>query len=115
MRATPENAARLLTTLRAFGFSELSLSADDFTRPNSVVQLGRPPNRIDILTSISGVNFQQSWDHRIPAELDGLAVSYLGLQTLIANKQASGRDKDLADVSKLQAIARQLATPEGHH
>jgi predicted nucleotidyltransferase len=105
VRSTRENAERLLEALRAFGFSELALSIDDFTRPNAVVQLGRPPNRIDLLTSISGVDFEEAWDSRLRGELDGIPVSFLGLEALLKNKQASGRDKDLGDIKKLRAIA----------
>jgi Nucleotidyl transferase of unknown function (DUF2204) len=105
VRATPENAGLLMAALRAFGFTELALSVDDFTRLNSVVQLGRPPNRIDLLTSISGVSFEEAWDGRSRGELDGLAVSFLGLDALLRNKEAAGRDKDLVDVKKLKAIA----------
>ncbi len=105
VRSTRENAERLLETLRAFGFGDLALSVDDFTRPNAVVQLGRPPNRIDLLTSISGVDFDEAWAGKLRGEIDGLPVVFLGLEALLKNKQASGRDKDLGDVKKLQAIA----------
>jgi predicted nucleotidyltransferase len=105
VRSTPENAERIIAVLKAFGFGELSLSVQDFTRSGSVVQLGRPPNRIDLLTSVSGVDFEEAWESKIAGELDGLAVFFLGLEALLKNKQASGRDKDLADVKKLQAIA----------
>jgi hypothetical protein len=106
-----ENASRLLATLKAFGFGELSLDVEDFTKPGNVVQLGRPPNRIDLLTSISGVDFAQAWSTRIAAELDGLPVSFLSLQALIDNKLASGREKDLADVAKLRAVAAARRRP----
>lgn len=105
VRSTPENAERIMATLKAFGFGEVDLSSQDFIRPGSVVQLGRPPNRIDLLTSISGVDFEEAWEGRIAGYLDGLAVFFLGLDALLKNKQASGRDKDLADVKKLQAVA----------
>ena len=111
VRPTRENADRLLETLRAFGFSELALSADDFTRPGAVIQLGRPPNRIDLLTSISGVEFEEAWNSRLGGELDGLPVSFLGLEALLKNKQASGRDKDLGDIKKLRAIAAKAKKP----
>ena len=73
-------------------------------RPDTVVQLGYPPNRIDLLTSISGVAFEEAWDTRVAGELDGLPVFFLGLNALLQNKQASGRDKDVADIRKLVAI-----------
>jgi len=112
VRSTPENAERIIATLKVFGFGEVGLSFQDFTRPGSVVQLGRPPNRIDLLTSISGVDFEEAWEGKVAGEIDGLAVFFLGLDALLKNKQASGRDKDLADVKKLQAVAMKAKRTE---
>lgn len=106
IRATSENADRVLRVLDAFGFGSLGISAADLTEPGQVVQLGRPPNRIDILTSISGVDFDSAWASRTPADLDGHAVNFIGVDELLKNKQASGRPKDLADAAKLRAIAK---------
>lgn len=111
VRCSPENAQRLLEALVEFGFSERRLSPEDLTRPNTVVQLGYPPNRIDLLTSISGVEFEEAWQGRVSGELDGLSVFFLGLHELLINKQGSGRDKDLADISKLLAIQRKTKKP----
>ena len=94
-----------LTALNKFGFSNLGLTEDDFVRRGSVVQLGRPPNRIDLLTLISGVDFDAAWIGSVAGELDGLPVRFLGFDDLLKNKQAAGRDQDLADVRKLEAIA----------
>jgi len=105
VRPTRENAERLLRALRAFGFSDLALSPGDFTRPNAVVQLGLPPNRIDLLTSISGVDFVEAWNGKVDGDLDGLPVSFLGWDALLKNKEASGRDQDATDLKKLRAIA----------
>ncbi|HEX2875030.1 MAG TPA: DUF6036 family nucleotidyltransferase [Polyangiaceae bacterium] len=105
IRSSIENAERVVNALRAFGFGELALTTGDLTRPEGVVQLGRPPNRIDLLTSISGVSFDDAWAGRVQGELDGLPVFFLGRQALLENKRASGRPKDLADVAKLTAIA----------
>lgn len=104
LRPSHENAERLIGAVKEFGFSEMSLSPDDFARPNTVVQLGYPPNRVDLLTSISGVDFDEAWGSRLAGELDGLPVFFLGWDALLKNKRASGRDKDLADVSKLSAV-----------
>jgi hypothetical protein len=104
VRSTPENAERVIAALRAFGFGDVGLSVGDFTRHGSVVQLGRPPNRIDLLTSLSGVDFEEAWESKIAAALDGLPVFFLSLDILLRNKRASGRDKDLVDLKKLQAI-----------
>jgi hypothetical protein len=106
VRSTPENADRVLRALDAFGFGSLGITAADLTEPSRVVQLGRPPNRIDILTSISGVEFESAWASRAPADLDGQAVNFIGVDELLKNKQASGRPKDLADAAKLRAIAK---------
>ena len=106
VRPTSANAARVLTVLNAFGFGDLGITADDLVAPEKVIQLGRAPNRIDILTSISGVDFDSAWRSRVPSELDGHAVSFIGLAELLQNKQASGRQKDLADIEKLRAVAR---------
>lgn len=104
VRPSSENAERLIEAIMEFGFSDLRLSPDDFTQPNSVVQLGYPPNRVDLLTSISGVDFEEAWNSRLGGELDGLPVSFLGWDALLKNKRASGRSQDLADVSKLLAV-----------
>jgi hypothetical protein len=111
IRASVQNATQLLNALRVFGFGNLSLSVNDFIKPGNVIQLGRPPNRIDLLTSISGVEFDDAWSSRVQAELDDLPVCFLGWKSLIENKQASGRPKDLADVAKLKAVA--AARPPG--
>jgi hypothetical protein len=104
VRATPDNAARLIEVIDAFGFGGLGLSSKDFLTTGNVIQLGQPPNRIDILTSISGVDFDQAWAGRAHGDLDGLPVAFLGLDALITNKRASGRDKDLVDAKTLDAI-----------
>lgn len=104
LRPSQENAERLIGAVKDFGFSEMRLSPDDFTQPNTVVQLGYPPNRIDLLTSISGVDFEEAWESRLGGNLDGIPVYFLGWDALLKNKRASGRDKDLADVSKLSAV-----------
>jgi len=106
VRPTPSNAQLVLAALKDFGFGDLQIGLEDLTTPNRVIQLGRPPNRIDLLTSISGVAFDDAWSSRVSTELDGEAVSFLGLDELIRNKQASNREKDRADVSKLLAIAQ---------
>jgi hypothetical protein len=98
---TAENANRLYQALDAFGFGGIGLDAKDFTEPNKVVQLGRPPNRIDILTSISGVEFNEAWNGRVFGQLDGVAVSFIGKSELIKNKRTCRRAKDAADLEKI--------------
>ncbi len=105
VRPTRENAERLLLVLNDFGFGDLNLTVDDLTRTERVVQLGHPPNRIDLLTSISGVSFDEAWTGRVRGELGDRSVDFLGWDALIKNKTASDRDQDRADVKKLTAIA----------
>jgi hypothetical protein len=105
LRPIRENAERILQVLKDFGFGNLELGPDDFTTPERVVQLGRPPNRIDLLTSISGVSFDDAWATRVYGELGDHQVSFLGWDALIRNKTDSNRDKDRLDVKRLQAIA----------
>jgi hypothetical protein len=88
--------------LEDFGFAGLGLEASDFARPNRIVQLGRPPNRIDLVTSLSGVSFERVWATRVAAALDGIPVPFISLEALLRNKKAAGRPKDLSDVHELR-------------
>lgn len=103
--ADSENVERLLAALEEFGFGSLGLGADDFTEPGSVIQLGYPPVRIDILTSADGIVFSTAYEDRVDAEIDGREVPVIGREALIANKRATGRTQDLADVERLEADA----------
>jgi hypothetical protein len=105
IRARHDNAELVVQVLKDFGFGSLGLTVDDLITPERVVQLGRPPNRIDLLTSISGVAFDEAWRTRASGELGGHRVHFIGREELIRNKLASDRDKDRVDVKKLQAIA----------
>lgn len=105
LRPSTENANLVISALGDFGFGALALKAADLIVPGQVVQLGRPPNRIDLLTSISGVEFDEAWSSRISAILGGEAVNFLGWDALLRNKEASGRDKDSVDLKRLLAIA----------
>jgi hypothetical protein len=106
IRTTSSNAHRVLDVLADFGFGSLGIAERDLLEPGRIVQLGHPPNRIDLLTSISGVDFDSAWEGRVHASIDDQPVNLLGLDELLQNKQASGRQKDLADVEKLTAIAK---------
>ena len=105
VRPDPDNAARLYRALQRFGAPVQSLEIDqtDFTRPGMVCQIGLPPRRIDILTEISGVTIEQAWHEHVVRTVDGIEVGFPNKQTLIRNKRASGRTKDLADVERLEA------------
>ena len=105
VRPTPVNAAKLEALLRDFGFPETSLSAQDFLEADQVIQLGRAPNRIDILTSLSGVNAEEAFATKIDAELAGLPVFLLSKELLVRNKRATARPQDLADLAALQDCA----------
>ena len=101
VRSTEGNARRVIAALRDFGFSKLELTEQDFTATDRVVQLGVPPMRIDLLTSIDGVDFQTAVDGAIRAEISEITVPFIGRDALIKNKQASGRAKDMADLEAL--------------
>lgn len=107
IESTPDNARRVWNALAAFGapLEDLDVSESDLCRPNVVAQFGLPPNRIDILTGISGVSFVNAWQNRVEARVEGVQVPVLGMSDLIANKKASGRDKDRADVKGLQGLS----------
>lgn len=99
---TPENADRLLAALADFGFGELGLVAADFTEPGRIVQLGYPPSRVDLLTSLLGVSFPEAWSNRVEGLYGTTKVFYLGKADLIRNKEAVGRPEDQADLRSLR-------------
>ncbi len=98
----PENADRVVEALAEFGFGSLQLTRDDFLEPETVIQLGYPPIRIDLLTSISGVTFADCWQRRVGVDIGGIEAGFIALEDLIANKLASGRPQDLVDVETLR-------------
>jgi len=102
VRPTAENAARVHAALLAFGAPAERFAESDFIVPGTVLQLGVPPLRIDVLTTISGVEFEEAWPARLEVEMDGLRVPVLGRDHLIANKRASARPKDLLDLRWLE-------------
>lgn len=106
IRVTPANVQRLLAVLNDFGFGSLGITQRALLEPKRILQLGYPPNRIDILTSISGVDFDSAWESRIESVMDDQRVIMIGWNDLLQNKRAAGRRKDLADVEKLLAVAR---------
>jgi hypothetical protein len=96
-----KNAQRILAALNDFDFGSLALSESDFTREGSVVQLGVPPVRIDIITSITGVDWEKAQAGRVTGDYGGVVASFLGKKEFILNKKATGRKKDLADIEAL--------------
>lgn len=101
VRASEQNAERLLRALSEFGFGALGITKEDLLSAGNVIQLGVQPNRIDILSSISGVGFDDAWATRQEGSLDGLAVKFIGRDALIRNKRATGRAKDQGDAEEL--------------
>jgi predicted nucleotidyltransferase len=101
--ATPANASSLMKALIKFGTPMDKISESDFSSKGIVFQIGNSPRRIDIITSVSGVDFEQAYSNKQTVVLEGLEVPVISLQDLIANKRASGRTQDLADVEKLMS------------
>lgn len=99
---SPENADRIVAVCAAFGFSGDPFVKDEFLKLGQTFQLGRAPNRIDILTSISGVPTEQAWGNRVQGLLAGYSVDFISKQDLILNKRATGRLKDLSDAEILE-------------
>ena len=96
-----DNVARVLLALADFGFGDLGVTAADLA-PGRVIQLGVPPNRVDLLTAIDGVSFEEAWAGRSAGSFGAQSVFYIGRAELIRNKRASGRPQDLADVDALE-------------
>jgi hypothetical protein len=101
VRPSLDNARRVLDALRTFRAPLHDLGEDDLARPGTVFQIGVVPNRIDILTEISGVVFEDAWTRRESFVVEGQRLPFLGRADLAANKRAAGRPKDLADLAAL--------------
>jgi hypothetical protein len=101
IRPTAPNCDRVIAALNRFGFASLGLKRDDFLKPDAVVQLGYAPSRIDLLTSLSGVEFDACYAKRMEVTIDGLRLPFIGLDDFRANKRAVGRPQDLADLDNL--------------
>jgi predicted nucleotidyltransferase len=104
--ATPENAANLVRALARFGAPLDDISESDFSAPGVVFQIGNNPRRIDIITKISGVEFERAYANRKNIFLEGLEIPVISVPDLIANKRATGRTQDLADVEKLESASK---------
>lgn len=99
-----ENAERLVVALGDFGLSSVGLEPSDFLEPEIVVQLGYPPVRIDLLTSATGVDFEDCWDRRMLVTVGSVQAGFISYDDLIANKRASGRSQDAVDVEVLEGM-----------
>jgi hypothetical protein len=102
VRNSSDNAQKIMDALMKFGTPISSLSEEDFTSPDMVVQLGVEPCRIDLLTSISGVEFDEAWENKIGITIDDLEIYVLSKADLLRNKIATGRDKDRGDIAWLE-------------
>jgi Nucleotidyl transferase of unknown function (DUF2204) len=101
IKPNQENAERIMKSLISFGFGSLDISIDDFIKKNSVVQLGFPPNRIDIMTNVSGITFDECWKNKKEVEFEGEKINFISLHYLRINKKSTGRDKDNLDLKNL--------------
>jgi len=102
VRPDRANGIRIVAALREFGFAELALEASDFEADDRVIQLGRAPNRVDLLTRLYGVEFAEAWTRRVAASLDGEPVWMISREDLIRNKRATDRTQDRADAEFLE-------------
>ncbi|MGZ0166754.1 MAG: DUF6036 family nucleotidyltransferase [Planctomycetales bacterium] len=102
VRCTVENAEKVLRALKNFGAPMFDLTLEDLSTPEMVFQIGLPPRRIDFLTSISGVDFDDCWADRMQVEIEGMSINFLSKSWLITNKRATGRPKDILDADELE-------------
>jgi hypothetical protein len=106
VRRTPENAERVWSALVAFGAPLDDLTREDLASDDVVFQIGVAPDRIDILTGVGGVEFEEAWQRRIEVSLWGQLVPVIGRSDLILTKRAAGRPRDLADIADLESKSR---------
>ena len=100
----PENAQRILAAIEEFGFGDLGLTAADFQEPDVMVQLGREPQRIDILTYASGLQFSAAYKNRVLVKIGNVDVPFISVDDLRTNKMATGRPRDISDVADLPQV-----------
>lgn len=97
-----DNARNVLRALEQLGVGSLGFTEEDFLEPGQVLMFGRLPNRIDLLTSISGVEFEDAYPRRVVGNFGGISMPLIALPDLLVNKKALGREKDLADVAEFE-------------
>jgi hypothetical protein len=98
-----ENAEKVINALNQFGFKSVGLKKEDFLKPEEMVQLGYPPNRIDIVMSCDGVEFEECFKNKVQIEIDNIKINFIDLENLKKNKKSTGRKQDLADLDNLEA------------
>ena len=99
---SPENAAKLIAVIEDFGFGGIGIHEEDFLQPDHVIQLGVAPNRIDLLTGISGVTFEEAWGGRTTGTISDMKIWLISREHLIQNKRATNREKDRGDIALLE-------------
>jgi len=97
----PVNASRIVGALERFGFGSMGLEEKDFLEADMIIQLGYPPCRIDLLTTLPGVDFDQCFAERFVVEMDGVLINFIDLENLKKSKRATGRAQDIADIENL--------------
>ena len=102
IESSPDNAAKMVSALEQFGFGSLGLKAEDFLVPDQIIQLGYAPNRIDVLTTLEGIEFESCYGSRVQVDMDQVMVDFIDVENLKKNKKATGRLQDLADLEKLE-------------
>ncbi len=100
-----ENSKKIISVLEQFGFGNIGLSEDSFRQANQIIQLGYPPLRIDLLTSITGVMFETAWENRENGTYGDVPCYFISKEDLIKNKKATGRKQDKADIESLRKIS----------
>jgi len=98
-----ENAANIIKTLLEFGFVSENISKDDFLKSDIIIQLGYPPNRIDLITTCDGIDFEKCYENKIQIEIEGLTINFIDVESLKINKKKTGRTQDLADLENLES------------
>lgn len=97
-----KNAEKIMRVIRDFGFGFLDIKVEDFLNRDVVIQLGNPPNRIDLITELEGVNFDQCYSSKMKTNIEGITINFIDLKNLKKNKKAVGRYQDLADLENLK-------------
>ncbi|MCD6116946.1 hypothetical protein J7K93_08020 [bacterium] len=96
------NANKIVDALKEFGFGSLDLKPDDFLESDQIIQLGYPPNRIDILTTLKDLKFEDCYQAKVEVEIQGLHIDFIDIESLKKNKRSTGRPQDLADAENLE-------------
>ena len=102
IESSPKNAQRLLSALDQFGFGSLGLELENFIATNQIIQLGYPPNRIDLLTTAGGLDFEECYKSKVSEYIHGIQIDFIDIENLKKNKRATGRSQDLADLENLR-------------